>query len=196
MLVWINTLLFVNADRGAQTLSSALLHEPSFWLVVLSAVMAVWPWLLLRRVSMTYERPSSHAVVLRLDHGPVPAVGTTRPISRHPFVGWHHFANVPAAPGDSGYRMLVSRAGDWTAEMIDEPPTHVWVRGIPAVGVANVRRLFTKVVIIVTGSGIGPVLGHLLDTTVPSRLVWVTKNPRRTYGDSFVDESRPPNPMR
>lgn len=188
VLVWINTLLFVNAGRGDQSLVSALLHEPSFWLVVLSAVLAIWPWLLLRRVPISFERPSSHAVVLRLDHGGIPAVGTTRPISRRPFVGWHHFANVPAAPGDSGYRMLVSRAGDWTTEMIDEPPTHVWVRGIPAVGVANVRKLFTKVVVVATGSGIGPVLGHLLDTTVPSRLVWVTKNPRRTYGDSFVDE--------
>ena len=157
-------------------------------------MLAVWPWLLLRRVSMTYECASSHAVVLRLDHGRVPAVGTTRPISRHPFVGWHHFADVPAVPGDSGYRMLVSRAGDWTAEMIDEPPTHVWVRGMPAVGVANVRKLFTKVIIVATGSGIGPVVGHLLDTTVPSRLVWVTRNPRRTYGDSFVDEIEAAHP--
>jgi ferredoxin-NADP reductase len=64
----------------------------------------------------------------------------------------------------------------------------VWVRGIPAVGVGNVRKLFTKVVLVATGSGIGPVLGHMLDTTVPSRLVWVTKHPRRTYGDAFVDE--------
>ena len=179
VLVWVNTMLFVDGD---------LLTSPAFWLVVLSVLMAVWPWLLLRRVPIGYERPSSHAVILRLDHGVVPAVGTTRPISRRPFVGWHHFANVPAAPGTTGYRMLVSRAGDWTSELIDEPPTHVWVRGIPAVGVANVRKLFTKVVIVATGSGIGPVLGHLLDTSVPSRLVWVTKNPRLTYGEAFVDE--------
>ena len=84
--------------------------------------------------------------------------------------------------------MLVSRAGDWTGALVDEPPKHVWVRGIPAVGVANVRKLFTKVVLVATGSGIGPVLGHLLDTSVPTRLVWVTKNPRLTYGDAFVDE--------
>jgi ferredoxin-NADP reductase len=64
----------------------------------------------------------------------------------------------------------------------------VWVRGIPTVGVANVRKLFTKVVLVATGSGIGPVLGHLLDPSVPARLVWVTKNPRLTYGDAFVDE--------
>jgi len=109
-------------------------------------------------------------------------------------VGWHHFANVPAAPGTGGYRMLVSRAGDWTAEFVDNPPTHVWVRGLPAVGVANVRKLFTKVVLVATGSGIGPLLGHLLDTSVPAQLVWVTKNPRLTYGEAFVDQIQAAHP--
>jgi hypothetical protein len=194
VLVWINTMLFLEGDRGDRPFGSALLTTPAVWLVLISAVMAVWPWLLLRRVPITWDRPSSHAIVLRLDHGATPAIGTTRPISRRPLTGWHHFANVPAAPGAAGYRMLVSRAGDWTSALIDEPPTHVWVRGIPTTGVANVRRLFTKVVLVATGSGIGPVLGHLLDTSVPSRLVWVTKNPRRTYGDAFVDEIEAANP--
>jgi hypothetical protein len=188
VLVWINTMLFVNGHRDDRSFGSALLTAPAFWLVLGSAMLAIWPWLLLRRVPISYERPSSHAVILRLDHGVIPAIGTTRPISRRPFAGWHHFANVPAAPATTGYRMVVSRAGDWTSALVDEPPSHVWVRGIPTVGVANVRKLFTKVVLVATGSGIGPVLGHLLDTSVPSRLVWVTKNPRRTYGDAFVDE--------
>jgi predicted ferric reductase len=188
VLVWINTMLFVDGGRGEESFGSALLTSPTFWLVVASALLAIWPWLLLRRVPISCERPSSHAVILHFDRGAIPAIGTTRPISRRRFAGWHHFANVPGAPGGGGYRMLVSRAGDWTSALIDDPPTHVWVRGIPTVGVANVRRLFSKVVLVATGSGIGPVLGHLLDTSVPSRLVWVTKNPRRTYGDAFVDE--------
>jgi hypothetical protein len=188
VLVWANTMLFVNGQRGDESLGAALMCAPSFWLVMATAGLALWPWLLLRRVPITYEQPSSHAVVLRLDHGITPGIGTTRPISRHPLVGWHHFANVPAAPGTPGYRMVVSRAGDWTAAFVDSPPTHVWIRGIPTMGVANVRKLFTKVVLVATGSGIGPMLGHLLDTSVPSRLVWVTKNPRRTYGDQLIDE--------
>ncbi|HEY6647599.1 MAG TPA: hypothetical protein VI217_10960 [Mycobacterium sp.] len=101
---------------------------------------------------------------------------------------------MPAAPGAAGYRMVVSRAGDWTAAFVDEPPSHIWVRGIPTMGVANVRKLFTKVVLVATGSGIGPMLGHLLDTSVPARLVWVTKNPRRTYGDQLVDEIEAAHP--
>lgn len=188
VLVWINTLLFVNVHRGDEPYGAAVVSAPSFWLVMLTAGLAMWPWLLLRRVPIRHDHPSTHAVILRFDHGVTPGIGTTRPISRHPLIGWHHFANVPAAPGTPGYRMVVSRAGDWTAAFVDAPPTHVWVRGIPTVGVANVRKLFTKVVLVATGSGIGPMLGHLLDTSVPSRLVWVTKNPRRTYGDQLIDE--------
>lgn len=188
ILMWINTLFVINGDRGDRSFGAAMLTAPAFWLVVASAGLAIWPWLLLRRVPVSCARPSSHAMIVRLDHRGIPPVGTTRAISRHPLVGWHHFANVPAAPGAAGYRMLVSRAGDWTSEFVDNPPTHVWVRGIPAVGVANVRRLFSKVVIVATGSGIGPLLGHLLDTSVPAQLVWVTKNPRLTYGEGFVEE--------
>ena len=84
--------------------------------------------------------------------------------------------------------MVVSRAGDWTGAFIDDPPDPLWVRGLPAVGVANVRRLFTKVVFVVTGSGIGPGLGHLLAAEGPTKLVWITRAPRPTYGDALVDE--------
>jgi hypothetical protein len=195
ILMWINTVFVVHGERGDQSLGAALLHTPAFWLVVASAGLAIWPWLLLRRVPVRCERPSNHAMIVHLDQQrAIPPVGTTRAISRSPLLGWHHFANVPAAPGNPGYRMLVSRAGDWTSEFVDNPPTHVWVRGLPAVGVANVRKLFTKVVLVATGSGIGPLLGHLLDTSIPAQVVWVTKNPRATYGDAFVDQIQAAHP--
>ena len=84
---------------------------------------------------------------------------------------------MPTGSDARGYRMTISRAGDWTGELIDDPPEHVWVRGIPTVGVINIKKLFSKVVIVATGSGIGPALGHLLAAQTPSQLVWVDARP-------------------
>ena len=85
--------------------------------------------------------------------------------------------------------MLISRAGDWTGRFIDDPPSHVWVRGMPvSAPMAKVALLYERVVYVVTGSGIGPCLGQILAARVPARLVWSTRDPRATYGDALVDE--------
>ncbi|MEV0950494.1 enoyl-CoA hydratase-related protein [Promicromonospora sp. NPDC050249] len=72
--------------------------------------------------------------------------------------------------------------------LIDDHPSHLWVKGIPTAGVGNIERLFRRVVWVATGSGIGPCLPHLLSRETPSRLVWSTRDPRATYGDDLVDE--------
>lgn len=189
VLVWVNTIVFVTSHAHGSA-ASALLSAPTFWLLVVTTCGTVWPWLLLRKVPLTVERPSSHLAILHLDQDGKPPVGTTRGISRSPLYGWHQFANVPVAKGsgDRGYRMTVSRAGDWTAELIDNPPEHVWVRGIPTVDIVVVKKLFSKVVIVATGSGIGPALGHLLAAQTPSQLVWATRAPAKTYGAALVGE--------
>jgi NAD(P)H-flavin reductase len=147
----------------------------------------ILPWLRLRKVQVTVETPSSHAALARFDHGVTPFVGSSTTISRSPLLEWHAFANIPA-PDEEGFRLAISRAGDWTGEFIDDVPTHVWVKGIPTAGVGNIDRLFKRVVWVATGSGIGPVLPHLLAKKVPAHLVWSTRSPRLTYGDAFVDE--------
>ncbi|KUN28816.1 hypothetical protein AQJ23_07790 [Streptomyces antibioticus] len=145
------------------------------------------PWLRLRKVAVRLERPSPHVVLARFDHGETPFAGSSTAISRNPLKEWHSFANVPA-PGEPGFRLTISRAGDWTGAFIDDLPERVWVKGITTAGVANIETLFTKVVYVATGSGIGPCLPHLLAAEVPSRLVWATRDPRTTYGDALVHE--------
>ena len=188
VLGFISTVLFVASQRGDDSLASALLTAPTVWILVAAIACAAWPWMLLRKVPIVVERPAAHAALISLDHDVKPAIGTTRPISRTPFGGWHQFANLPAPDGSNGYRMIISRAGDWTGAFIDDPPEHVWVRGIPTTEMANVRKLFAKVVFVATGSGIAPILGHLLTREPPSRLVWVTKDPVGTYGEALFNE--------
>ncbi|MEV3972496.1 hypothetical protein AB0K68_30810 [Streptomyces sp. NPDC050698] len=167
-----------------------LLSSPGPWevgvLTVITFSVAL-PWLRLRKVDVHLERPSSHVVLARFDHGETPFAGSSTAISRSPLKEWHSFANVPT-PGEPGFRLTISRAGDWTGAFIDDLPERVWVKGITTAGVANIEVLFTKVVYVATGSGIGPCLPHLLAAQVPSRLVWATRDPRATYGDALVDE--------
>jgi hypothetical protein len=189
VLVWASTVLFVSSQRGGASVTSALLTAPTVWMLVVTTACIALPWLRLGKVPITVDRPSSHVALVGFNHVVTPFIGSVRPISRHPLLGWHSFATIPA-PGRtlSGYRMAISRVGDWTGAFIDDPPSQVWVRGIPIAGMANISGPFKKVVYVTTGSGIGPTLPHLLAKEMPSHLVWVTRSPRRTYGDALVDE--------
>ena len=163
---------------------------PAWRVAVLALVTAsvASPWLRLRRVPVRIERPSAHAAIVHFDYGVTPAFASGVGISRNPMREWHAFATV-TTPGRSGYRLLISRAGDWTGRFIDDPPSHVWVRGMPvSAPMAKVALLYERVIYVVTGSGIGPALGQILAARVPARLVWSTRDPRATYGDSLVDE--------
>ncbi len=185
-LFWAGAVLLADERRGDEGLWPALAGTPTVWVLVVTTVSSLVPWMLLRRIPIEVVRPSSHVALVRSGRS-TPMAGTTRAISRHPLRQWHSFAVIPT-PGQAGFRMAVSRAGDWTGEFIDEPPSHVWVRGVATVGMANYGTVFKRVVYVVTGSGVGPVLAHVLAARVPHKLVWVTRDPVKTYGQELVDE--------
>jgi hypothetical protein len=174
--------------RGDAGALAAIATDWHVWVLTVLTASVAWPWLRLRRVPVTVLRPSSHAAIVHFDYGVRPSFASGVGISLSPLREWHAFATV-TTPGRPGYRVLISRAGDWTGRFIDDPPSHVWVRGVPVVApMATVATMYERVVYLVTGSGIGPCLGQILADRVPARLVWSTRDPRRTYGDAIVDE--------
>jgi ferredoxin-NADP reductase len=68
------------------------------------------------------------------------------------------------------------------------------VRGIPTCGVARVATLFNRVVLIATGSGIGPLLGHIQNPTFAYRLIWSTPDPDTTFGAPLLATIRHHDP--
>ncbi|MDY7534340.1 hypothetical protein RGV33_22080 [Pseudomonas sp. Bout1] len=186
LLFWALTLMSVAQGDPQGGLLHGLMQAGSFWMMLLLTLSIALPWLRLRKVPVEHLRPSRHAVITTLAHTR-PFPGSSTALSLQPLLEWHSFANIPT-PGQPGFRLIVSRAGDWTGRYIEQMPSHVWVKGITTAGVANIETLFKSVVYIATGSGIGPVMPHLLAAQVPIQLIWSTRSPRKTYGDELVDE--------
>ncbi|KAJ5561982.1 hypothetical protein N7461_000743 [Penicillium sp. DV-2018c] len=191
-----------------QTLGHFLVTLPAFWLLMAAILAVAHPWLLLRRVPVKAEPLSSHAVRLSFDFTPISFAKGVQ-VSKHPLRDWHSFAGFPdPVPADikpvargagkkpfvKGHRhsrswsIVVSKAGDWTADTIREPPTHLWKRGSLMRGVGYGLRVFDRIIIVTTGSGIGPCLGFLGDPKRPLiKVIWQTRTPIATYGQDVID---------
>jgi hypothetical protein len=166
---------------------------------MITVIAIVHPWLLLRKVPVRAEVLSTHAVRLHFNYRPT-SFGKGISLSRHPLRDWHGFATFPdPTPTEkdqaTGFSCLVSKAGDWTTDCIQNPPTHLWKRGVRITGFAYAMRVFRRIIVVTTGSGIGPCLSFLGDDNRPAlRVVWQTRAPLRTYGEEVLDLVRRMDP--
>ncbi|KAL9942564.1 hypothetical protein ACHAO3_005188 [Verticillium nonalfalfae] len=189
-LFWAQIVLKTNDDKATDlSLGDACVRSPAFWLLTVATLSIASSWFFLRKVPVDAEVLSNHAIRLHFDYT-VPVNGSFTRISHRPLLEWHSFATIPAPePVDGrpkGYSLVVSNAGDWTRACIEKPPTHMWVRGVPTCGVMRIATLFNRVVVIATGSGIGPVLGHIQNPSCATQLIWSTKEPEKTFGDGLL----------
>ncbi|KAK0487652.1 hypothetical protein IW261DRAFT_632549 [Armillaria novae-zelandiae] len=185
-LVWAQVVLLTNDYKGDKTLGSALVHSAAFWLMIILSLSLVLPWTKLRKVPVRSEVLSSHAIQLFVDYGPHPVPGSFQRFSTDPLNEWHSFATI-AIPGQSGFSIIISQAGDWTTETITNPPKEIYVRGMPTCGALRIIPLFKKVLFVATGSGIAPFTPHIMSGKVDHKLFWMAPNTRATFGDPLVD---------
>ncbi|KAK5045010.1 hypothetical protein LTR84_010158 [Exophiala bonariae] len=188
-LFWALFALLVDAkmrDHGnTLTVQSAVGANPIFWTLLVSTISVASPWFWLRKVPVHAEHLSDHAVRLHFTYTNLPLCAAPR-VSDSPLLEWHAFAGIPEEDGQ-GFSILVSKAGDWTTKLIRSPPTKLWVRGIPTMGVLHIAPIFKKVVLVATGSGIGPVLSLLTKVKINCRILWSTPNPEATYSANVID---------
>lgn len=188
-LFWVLFGLLLSArmrtDGSTLTILSAVGRNPIFWTLLIATISVASPWIWLRKVPVSAEPLSDHAIRLHFTYTNLPLCAAPR-VSDSPLLEWHAFAGIPEEDGQ-GFSILVSRAGDWTAKLIRNPPTKLWVRGIPTMGVLHIAPIFKKVVLVATGSGIGPVLSLLTKVKINCRILWSTPNPEATYSSSVIE---------
>ncbi|KAB8073943.1 hypothetical protein BDV29DRAFT_131239 [Aspergillus leporis] len=181
-------LVFANEASLAahQPLGRFLIELPAFWFLMVTLIAIIHPWLLLRKVPVQPDYLSNHAVRLHFNHTTT-TFGKGIQLARHPLRDWHGFATFPD-PESNSFSSLISKAGDWTTTCIQDQPTHLWKRGVLIFGFAYAMRVFKKVIVVTTGSGIGPCLSFLGDDNRPQlRVVWQTRAPLKTYGQGILD---------
>lgn len=169
-----------------QPLGRFVIELPAFWFLMVVVASIIHPWLLLRKVRVQPEYLSNHAVRLHFDHTTT-NFGKGIQLAKHPLRDWHGFATFPD-PGSKTFSSLVSKAGDWTSACIQDQPTHLWKRGVLIYGFAYVMRVYKRIIVVTTGSGIGPCLSFVGDENRPEmRVVWQTRAPKKTYGQGVLD---------
>jgi hypothetical protein len=195
-LFWVELVLFAHSQINIDTpsLGINLIKLPAFWFLLISSLHAIYPWLRFHRLPVEAERLSNHAIRLHFKE-PVPLFVGLR-ISSSPLTEWHSFACIPSRDGGrSGGSVLISDAGDWTRDTIANPKPYYYVKGVPVTGVLCMARIFKRIVIVTTGSGIGPCLGVMQD--IPDtvcRVIWSTPNPFQTYGEGIVQAVKDTDP--
>jgi hypothetical protein len=189
-LFWVQFFLLADTQRKRQipmqSLAALVCQSPLLYLLTIITICLIFPWLRLRKVSVVAEPLSSHAVRLHFKYTNLPLCAAPR-FSHSPLKEWHAFAGIPEADG-IGFSIIVSKAGDWTGRLISSPPKSIWVRGIPARGVLHIAPIFKSMVLVATGSGIGPILSLLTARGINCRIIWSTKDPVRTYRQRIVDD--------
>lgn len=192
LLFWPILVLFVHAKAShtGDELALDLVRSPLFWLLIILSIHVVYPWVLLRKVPVVkVEHLSDHAV--RLYFSPKEAI---RPlhglaISDSVLREWHSFAAIPDVDGSDGgaSSCIVSKAGDWTSKTVECPAKYYYMRGCHFAGTMHMAKVFKRVVIMATGSGVGPCLslfGHAPHTKV--RFLWFASKPKATFGEKII----------
>lgn len=189
-LFWIDLFLLTavleSSREPPRPLGAALIDSPALYLLIIITISLILPWLRLRRVSIRVEHLSNHASRWHFQHENVELCSASR-VTDRPLWEWHSFAGIPEKDG-RGYSIIVSNAGDWTKRMIQNPPTKIWVRGMSVRGVLHMATIFKKLVVVATGSGIGPILSLLTARDLVCRILWSARDPFHTYAKNIFDE--------
>ncbi|KAF2720915.1 hypothetical protein K431DRAFT_248326 [Polychaeton citri CBS 116435] len=192
---WAQTIvsIVVTAKHTGQSTGLTLAKTPLFWLLVVITACLIYPWLRLRKREVEATQLSDHALKLTFTHKDAHHPGMATRLSDAPLKETHGFAVIPTdkfTGEDDGYECIISNAGNWTKKMIENPQTHVWVKGTLGFGALNVVSLFKPVVVVATGSGIAPCLSflrpHGAHTGYPLRVLWSARNPEETYGPGIL----------
>lgn len=176
--------------------SSTSLHtRPALWMLALTTLLILQPWLRIRRVPITVHPISPREIQLSFPYAHMPFTSTMH-TSTAPLTEWHAFATIPTS--SSSAKIIISKAGDWTSAILAAPPQRLWIRRPPTLNFLSLAPLFNSLLLVATGAGIGPMLSLLASPAVQHmrrqnrvvKVLWCVANPGAQHWGFVVDAIR------
>lgn len=196
LVLWINTGVATHAPDAHTPLYSSA----SFWLLAATTILIILPWTRIRRVTISTELVSSRELKITFPCARLAYTSTAR-FSHSPLLEWHAFATIPSDDLTSA-SILVSAAGDWTRSLIAHPPSTLWLRSPVSANFLTCVPLFTSILLVATGAGIGPMLSLLRSPAVRTmlaahrqvRVMWTVRSPEAVHWQFVQDAIRSVDP--
>ncbi|EAT77694.2 hypothetical protein SNOG_14842 [Parastagonospora nodorum SN15] len=160
------------------TNAHSLLSAQELWFAVV-----LIPWVTLREVSVEVEIPSPKVAVLRFERGM--QQGLLGRISRTSIMEYHAFGIISPGRKSTHHYMICGVQGDFTKNLVTNPPKTVWTRELKFAGVGHASAMFTRGIRICTGTGIGAALSTCIQS--PNWfLIWIGSDQERTFGPTIT----------
>lgn len=161
----------------------SLLSAQELWFAVFMTVFILIPWVTLREVSVEVEIPSPKVAVLKFERGM--QQGLLGRISRTSVMEYHAFGIISEGRKATHHYMICGVQGDFTRNLVADPPKTVWTRELKFAGVGHASAMYKRGIRICTGTGIGAALSTCIQSP-DWFLIWIGSDQERTFGPTIT----------
>ncbi|RDB24296.1 hypothetical protein Hypma_008792 [Hypsizygus marmoreus] len=157
-------------------------HHQDVWFTVGMTILISLPWFFIREVPVDIELPSAKVAIIRFKRGM--QQGLLGRISRSSVMEYHAFGIISEARDAEYHYMIAGVQGDFTRNLVNDPPKTLWTRELKFAGVSNTSTLYTRGIRVCTGTGIGAALSTCLQS--PNWfLIWIGSDQEKTFGPTI-----------
>lgn len=168
-------------DSRSYHIAAAFWKKYQLWVTIGATILIVLPWLGVRKVPVQVETPGKGVVLLHFEGGI--GWGLLGRISRKPLWEWHAFGISSEGRQSGKHMMIIAILGGFTKSLAEDKPSHIYVRKFKFAGVGYLTCLYSRVVMVATGSGLGPMLSLYLQSRFDDAvLIWVGRGLQENYG--------------
>ncbi|KAL2151690.1 hypothetical protein VTH82DRAFT_6788 [Thermothelomyces myriococcoides] len=175
--------------------TNSMLSVQELWFAVFMTVFVLIPWLTLREVPVEVEIPSPKVAVIKFQRGM--QQGLLGRISRSSIMEYHAFGIISEGRKSGCHYMICGVQGDFTRNLVANPPKTLWTRELKFAGVGHASAMFKRGIRIATGTGIGAALSTCIQS--PNWfLIWIGSDQEKTFGPTItrlIYDNIPPERM-